>query len=74
MVILSFHSLEDRVVKQAFRYLASDCVCPPRLPRCACTKFMEVEILTKRPLTPRAEEVEVNPRSRSANLRALVRL
>ena len=74
LVILSFHSLEDRLVKQAFRYLASDCVCPPRLPRCACTKFMEVEILTKRPLTPRADEVEVNPRSRSANLRALVRL
>jgi len=74
LVILSFHSLEDRLVKQAFRYLASDCVCSPRLPRCACTKFMEVEILTKRPLTPRANEVEVNPRSRSANLRALVRL
>ena len=74
LVIMSFHSLEDRLVKQAFRYLASDCVCPPRLPRCACNKFTEVEILTKRPLTPRADEVEVNPRSRSANFRALVRL
>jgi len=74
LVILSFHSLEDRLVKQAFRYLASDCVCPPRLPRCACNKFTEVEILTKRPLRPRADEVQVNPRSRSANLRALVRL
>jgi 16S rRNA (cytosine1402-N4)-methyltransferase len=49
-------------------------VCPPRLPQCACTKFTEVEILTKRPLKPKNNEVEANPRSRSANLRALVRL
>lgn len=74
LVILSFHSLEDRLAKQAFRYLASDCVCPPRLPQCACSKITEAKILTKRPLTPRANEVEANPRSRSANLRALVRL
>lgn len=74
LVIITFHSLEDRLVKQAFRYLASDCVCPPRLPRCACNKFTEVEILTKRPLRPRATEVEVNPRSRSAHLRAVERL
>jgi 16S rRNA (cytosine1402-N4)-methyltransferase len=74
LVIITFHSLEDRLVKQAFRYLASDCVCPPRLPRCACSKFTEVEILTKRPLRPRADEVEVNPRSRSAHLRAVERL
>jgi 16S rRNA (cytosine1402-N4)-methyltransferase len=74
LVMITFHSLEDRLVKQAFRYLASDCVCPPRLPRCACRKFTEVEILTKRPLRPRADEIEVNPRSRSAHLRALVRL
>lgn len=74
LVIITFHSLEDRLVKQAFRYLASDCVCPPRLPRCACSKYTEVEILTKRPLRTRAAEVEVNPRSRSAHLRALVRL
>jgi 16S rRNA (cytosine1402-N4)-methyltransferase len=74
LVIITFHSLEDRLVKQAFRYLASDCVCPPRLPRCACSKFTEVEILTKRPLRPREDEVEVNPRSRSAHLRAVARL
>lgn len=74
LVMITFHSLEDRLVKQAFRYLASDCVCPPRLPRCACSKFTEVEILTKRPLRPRADEIEVNPRSRSAHLRALARL
>ena len=74
LVILSFHSLEDRLAKQAFRYLESYCVCPPRLPQCACTKFTEVEILTKRPLTPKNNEIEANPRSRSANLRALVRL
>ncbi len=74
LVMITFHSLEDRLVKQAFRYLASDCVCPPRLPRCACNKFSEVGILTKRPLTPRAAEIEINPRSRSAHLRALERL
>ena len=74
LVILSFHSLEDRLAKQAFRYLESDCVCPPRLPQCVCTKFTEVELLTKRPLTPKNKEIEANPRSRSANLRALVRL
>jgi 16S rRNA (cytosine1402-N4)-methyltransferase len=74
LVIITFHSLEDRVVKQAFRYLASDCVCPPRLPRCACNKFTEVKILTKRPIGPRADEVEANPRSRSAHLRAVERL
>lgn len=74
LAMITFHSLEDRLVKQAFRYLASDCVCPPRLPRCACSKFTEVEILTKRPLRPREDEVEVNPRARSARMRALVRL
>jgi 16S rRNA (cytosine1402-N4)-methyltransferase len=74
LVMITFHSLEDRLVKQAFRYLASDCICPPRLPRCACSKYTEAEILTKRPLRPRPDEVEVNPRSRSAHLRALVRL
>ncbi len=74
LVIITFHSLEDRVVKQAFRYLASDCVCPPKLPRCACDKFTEVKILTKRPLGPKADEIEVNPRSRSAHLRAVERL
>ncbi|HEX9700318.1 MAG TPA: 16S rRNA (cytosine(1402)-N(4))-methyltransferase RsmH [Acidobacteriota bacterium] len=73
LVVITFHSLEDRLVKQAFQYLASDCVCPPKLPRCACNKFTEVEILTKRPLRPGPNEVEVNPRSRSAHLRALVR-
>ena len=74
LAIITFHSLEDRLVKQAFRYLASDCVCPPKLPRCACSKFKEVKILTKRPLRPGANEVEVNPRSRSAHLRAVERL
>ena len=74
LVMLTFHSLEDRLVKQAFRYLASDCVCPQRLPKCVCNKFTEVKILTKRPLRPRTEEIEVNPRSRSARMRALERL
>lgn len=70
LVTIAFHSLEDRPVKKAMRYLASDCVCPPRLPRCGCAKFGEGEILTTRPLRPRTQEVEANPRSRSARLRA----
>ncbi len=73
LVVLTYHSLEDRLVKQAFQYLSSDCVCPPRLPQCACSKVTEVEILAKPPALPRPEEVEANPRARSARLRALER-
>ncbi|MFQ5743574.1 MAG: 16S rRNA (cytosine(1402)-N(4))-methyltransferase RsmH [Acidobacteriota bacterium] len=74
LVVMTFHSLEDRLVKQAFRYLASACVCPPRLPQCVCSKVPEIEILTPRPQRPRMTEIEANPRARSAHLRALERL
>lgn len=70
LVTIAFHSLEDRPVKQAMRHLSSDCLCPPDLPVCACDKVSEGEILTSRPLRPRPQEVEANPRSRSARLRA----
>jgi len=73
LVVLTYHSLEDRLVKQAFQYLASECVCPPRLPQCACSKVTEVEILAQPPVQPRSEEVGVNPRARSARLRAVER-
>ena len=73
MIVLAFHSLEDRPVKRAFRYLASDCECPPGLPACLCSKESEAEILTPRPLRPSPREVETNRRSRSARLRALER-
>lgn len=73
-VIICFHSLEDRIVKQFFREKAKACTCPPKMPECICGKEVEAEILTQRPLTATQEELAINPRSRSAKLRAAVRL
>ncbi len=70
IVVISFHSLEDRIVKNMFKDLASSCVCPPRIPRCVCGKKSVVSIITKKALTPSEEEVGANPRARSAKLRA----
>jgi 16S rRNA (cytosine1402-N4)-methyltransferase len=70
-VFISFHSLEDRIVKHEFRALAEDCVCPPGLPVCGCDARQEVEILTGSPIEPTEEEVAQNPRARSAKLRAV---
>ena len=70
LAVISFHSLEDRIVKRFFQHKAADCVCPPELPECVCDKRVEAEILTKRPVTPNPAEVEANPRARSAKLRA----
>lgn len=67
--IITFHSLEDRIVKNEFRYLATDCICPPELPICQCDKEKEVKVITRKPTLPSKEEIEVNPRSRSAKLR-----
>lgn len=72
--ILSFHSLEDRIVKQRFRALARGCDCPPDFPVCVCGKRPLVKILTKRPVLPSAAEVASNPMARSAKLRAVERL
>jgi len=69
-VAISFHSLEDRIVKHELRRLSGQCQCPARLPVCACGARKAVEVLTKRPVTAGAEEVEENPRARSAKLRA----
>lgn len=74
MAVISFHSLEDRIVKETFRDSSSPCVCPPRLPRCACGRVATVRLLTKRPVTPSDEEIERNPRARSAKLRAVERI
>lgn len=73
-VVISFHSLEDRIVKRFFREKARSCVCPPKLPECVCGKEIEAEILTPRPRTATPEEIAVNPRSRSAKLRAALKL
>lgn len=74
MVILSYHSLEDRLVKEAFRRWASACLCPPQLQVCACGWSPQVRILTPKPLIPTSEEIAKNPRARSARLRAVERL
>ncbi len=72
--IISFHSLEDRIVKHSFRYLAKDCICPPDLPVCRCNKKSEVKVITKKPVRPAKEEIEKNPRARSAKLRVAERV
>ena len=74
MVIISFHSLEDRLVKRAFQKWSRDCVCPPRLPACVCGWARKATALTRKPRMADADEVEVNPRARSARLRAVERL
>lgn len=73
-VAISFHSLEDRIIKQELRRLSGSCQCPPRVPVCACGARRAVEILTKRPITPSKAELEENPRARSAKLRACRKL
>lgn len=70
MVIISFHSLEDRLVKVFMRREASDCICPPGTPVCVCGHTARLRILTPRPVTPTESEVHANPRARSAKLRA----
>ncbi len=69
IVVISFHSLEDRLVKNLFRRLSSSCICPPDLPMCGCGKKSELNILTRTPLVPSEAEVVNNPRSRSAKMR-----
>ncbi|SHH57243.1 16S rRNA (cytosine1402-N4)-methyltransferase [Caloranaerobacter azorensis DSM 13643] len=67
--IITFHSLEDRIVKETFKQLSLDCVCPPELPVCVCNKKRELKIITKKPILPSNEELSKNPRARSAKLR-----
>jgi len=74
MVIISFHSLEDRLVKTAFRKWGRDCLCPPRTPTCHCGWNRKVTLLTRKPIVPSASEIESNPRARSAKLRAVERV
>ena len=69
LVIITFHSLEDRIVKHKFRDLANDCSCPPDFPICVCDEKSEVKVITKSPIQASKEEKEANPRSRSAKMR-----
>ncbi len=74
MVVISYHSLEDRIVKNFFKQESSRCVCPPEFPLCVCGKKGRLRILTKKALRPSDDEVRRNPRSRSARLRAAERV
>jgi len=74
MAIISFHSLEDRLVKQAFRKWSRACLCPPRAAICRCGWSPKVRLLTKKPVVPSAHEIETNPRARSAKLRVVEKI
>lgn len=69
LAIISFHSLEDRIVKNFMRTEALDCVCPPNFPKCVCNKRQRLKIITKKPVTASVREIDRNPRARSAKLR-----
>jgi len=74
IAVISYHSLEDRIVRDVFAEHAQGCICPPDLPVCRCGREPVLRIVTKRPITPSAEEIERNPRSRSAKLRVAEKL
>ena len=74
IAIITFQSLEDRIVKNVFRDLSAGCICPPEFPVCACNTVAKLKLLTKKPIISSKEELEENPRARSAKLRCAVRL
>jgi 16S rRNA (cytosine1402-N4)-methyltransferase len=74
LAVISFHSLEDRIVKQVFREEATDCVCPPRQPICTCGHRARLKLINRKPISPDEAEIEANPRSRSAKLRITERI
>lgn len=69
MCIITFHSLEDRIVKNKFKELKNPCICPPDIPMCVCGRIPKIEIITRKPIEPSEYEISINPRSRSAKLR-----
>ena len=74
IAIITFHSLEDRIVKQTFASLATGCTCPKNFPICVCGNKPKVKVITKKPILPSSKELEENPRSRSAKLRIAEKL
>jgi 16S rRNA (cytosine1402-N4)-methyltransferase len=74
LVVISFHSLEDRIVKQAFRAMATGCICPPRFAVCVCGQQPKVQVLTRKAVHAADNEIQDNPRARSAVLRAIQKL
>jgi len=69
VAVISYHSLEDRIVKNLFKYEERSCICPPEFPLCVCEKISTLKILSRKPIVPTEQEKENNPRSRSAKLR-----
>jgi len=69
LMVISYHSLEDRIVKNVLRDASKECICPPEVPRCVCNHKPEISILTKKPIQPDEAEIQNNPRSRSAKMR-----
>jgi len=74
MAVITFHSLEDRIVKTAFKELNIECTCPPDFPVCVCGKVKEVELVNKKPIEASQEELEINSRSQSAKLRIIEKI
>jgi len=74
LVVITFHSLEDRIVKTFFNNMERPCTCPPQLPVCVCGKKPVLRVITKKPVTAGTEELERNTRSKSAKLRAAERV
>ena len=74
LAVISYHSLEDRIVKNFIRKQASDCICPPGTPVCRCNHLATLKMISRRPLTPTDSEIETNQRSRSAKLRVAERI
>ena len=74
LAVISFHSLEDRIVKQKFKLAATECICPPKIPQCICGHHATIKLLTKKPICPTIQETKSNPRSASAKLRIIEKL
>lgn len=74
LAVISFHSLEDRIVKNFFKLHSKDCICPPKFPKCVCQHKKSLKIITKKPIVATEEEIRTNPRSRSAKMRVAERI
>jgi 16S rRNA (cytosine1402-N4)-methyltransferase len=74
LAVISFHSLEDRIVKQAFKLASIDCICPPEVPICVCDHHASISLITRKPIEAGVAEAAQNPRSRSAKLRVIEKL
>ncbi|MBR6425636.1 MAG: 16S rRNA (cytosine(1402)-N(4))-methyltransferase, partial [Oscillospiraceae bacterium] len=74
LAVITFHSLEDRIVKSAMQSLAKGCTCPPSFPVCVCGKKPQIRIVTRKPIVSQPQELEENPRARSAKLRVAEKL